>query len=270
MAEKRQQITIDEEEIPETAEVAEVEPEESHGSEEVDKASEAMATEDESEFQEEPTAEESDDQYAGSNSQIKATETPLLLPSTTEQRRMPWRILLVVFGLIVIVVLAVVLLSGKSKPVTKTSGINWTRYTNSVGHFSSLFPVAPDLTTKNVVSGGVNYTESTWQAPWKNAVYQVVYTSPEQESDDYPTLDKLVQTTVQNLQGGQLIMSSHTTVSGFNAETFQITGLKNGNDVYLSGEFVVAGNIQYALLASQYYAIAPQANYFLSSFSINR
>ncbi len=203
---------------------------------------------------------------------IGGSQHLLELPASTAKPGIP-KLAFLILGLIIIAVIIVSVSSGwhhkSNKAAALVTSNKWTTYSSSGGNFTALFPTGPTVSQQNVTLNGVSYNETTVQSSKNDAVYQVVYTTPEQEADTDATLDKLVHDTVSNIQSGQLLYSSYLYVNGHRTETFQITGVRNGNNVFMKGEFVVAGNIQYALLASQYDAFAPDSAYFLSHFSVN-
>ena len=153
---------------------------------------------------------------------------------------------------------------------------NWASFSNQDGNFSAMFPTTPQAVPQKAQAGQQGGTVITkgFQSGNENTGYAVVYSTFSSDiplsSDSNAVLQGSVQAEVSQLQGGQIVSSNSTTVSGHPAETYEVTGTTDGKNLDLTGELVLVNRVLYNVFTTQLNSQAPNTQYFLNSFRVGQ
>lgn len=152
---------------------------------------------------------------------------------------------------------------------------NWVSFSSDAGHFSAMFPTTPAVMPQTTQAGqqGGSIVTNGYQSGNEKVAYAVEYITYSSDytlsSDSRATLKGLARREMLQLHDAKLVSENSISISGYPAETYEITGTRNGKNLTLTGELVLNGHVLYNVSCTQINSQAPSSQYFLNNFKVN-
>lgn len=144
---------------------------------------------------------------------------------------------------------------------------NWVSFSNTAGNFSVMFPNEPSALAQSNDSNA----EKGFYASEGTTGFVVSYAAITRSDADVSasTVFKNSIGAEVSYTNGHITSAKKTTISSYQAETYQVVGSKNGDADTVTGEVVDTGKVVYNVAAFQINTISPNTQYFLKSFKVD-